>query len=161
MANESYLVRGTPVVWTDTTGDLAITLNNLAANAVRVGARKDWGAGAQPDEYAWRATVQFDTAPVVGETVDIFISTSDGTEEDGQVGTADAAGTTDKLRNLMFIGSVVVTSTSATTDMTASGICRIPTRYCSVVVHNNTVDALEATNNVSEVTLTPIYHQIQ
>ena len=50
MANELYLVRGTPIVWSDTTGDLAMTLNNLVAGAGRVGAQKDWGAGAQPDE---------------------------------------------------------------------------------------------------------------
>lgn len=161
MANEVYLVRGTPVVWSDTTGDATMTLNNLAAAAVRIGAQKDWGAGAQPNMYAWRLTVQFETAPVVGETVDVYLATSDGTEEDGQMGTSDAAGDTNSIKNCMFIGSLVVTSTDADHDMTASGVCSIPTRYCSPVIHNNTADNLQATNDTGEFTLTPIYYQAQ
>ncbi len=162
MANKIYVARETAITWTDTTGDLAMTLNGLAADAGRVGAQKDWGAGSTSEWYEWRLTVQFDTAPVVGETVDIYLSTSDGTDEDGQVGTSDAAlGSTNDLKNLHFIGSLVVTSTDATHDMTASGICRIVTRYVCPVIHNNTADALEATNNVSTFVLTPIPPEVQ
>jgi hypothetical protein len=161
MANKIYVARETGIVWSDTTGDLAMTLNNLAAAAVRVGARKDWGAGSTSEWYEWRLTVQFETAPVVGETVNCYISTSDGTEEDGQCGTADAAGDTNMIKNMNFIGSLVVTSTDADHDMTASGICRIPMRYCSPVIHNNTADNLQATNNTGEFTLTPIPPEVQ
>ena len=162
MGNELYLVRGTPVVWSDTAGDLVMTLNNLAAGAGRVGARKDWGAGAQPDEYAWRLTVQFETAPVVGETVNVFLSTSDGAEEDGQIGVADGAlSAEDKLKNLMFIGNLIVDVATVDIDFTASGVCRIPTRYCCPVIFNDSADNLQATNDTGEFTLTPMYYQTQ
>jgi hypothetical protein len=162
MANKVYVARETAIVWSDTAGDLVMTLNNLAAGAGRVGAQKDWGAGSTSEWYEWRLTVQFETAPVVGETVDIYLSTSDGTEEDGQEGDADAAlGSTNSLKNMTFIGSGVVTSMDADHDMTASGICRIATRYVSPVIHNNTADNLQATNDTGEFTLTPIPPEVQ
>lgn len=162
MPNKVYVARETPIVWSDTTGDLAMTLNNLAAGAGRIGARKDFGAGSTSQWYSWRLTVQFETAPVVGETIEIYLATSDGTEEDAQVGTTDAAlGSTDDRKNLHLIGILIVTSTDADHDMTASGICRIPTRYVSPVVFNNTADNLQATNDTGEFTLTPIPDEIQ
>lgn len=157
-----FLVRGTPVVWGDTAGDLVLLLNNLAAGAGRVGAQKDWGTGAQPDEYNWRFTCQFETEPVVDETIDLYLSTSDGTEEDGQVGIIDAAlSAENKLKNLMYIGSLTVDVATVDIDFTASGVCRIPERYVCPVVFNNTVDNLQATNDTGEFTLTPIYYQSQ
>jgi len=163
MANKVYIVRETPIVWSDTAGDLVITINNLAASgACRIGARKDLGAGATSEWYEWRLTVQFETAPVVGETIDIYLSTSDGTEEDGQEGAADAAlGSVNSLRNMQYIGSLVVSSVDASHDMTASGVCRIVTRYVSPVIHNNTVDNLKATNDTGEFTLTPTPPELQ
>lgn len=160
--NKVYIVRGTPIVWSDTTGDLAITINNLAAGTGRVGARKDFGAGPQPDAYSWRFTCQFETAPVVGETVDLYLSTSDGSEEDGQIGTTDAAlSAEDKLKNLLFLASLVVDVATVDIDFTVSGVVSIPTRYVSPVVFNNTADNLQATNDTGEFTLTSIPPDIQ
>lgn len=161
MADKIYVARETAVKWTDTAGDEPITLKNLAAGAVRLGDRYDWGAGSTSEWYEWRCTVQFETAPVVGETIDIFLSTSDGAEEDGQLGVADAAGDTNSIKNMHFIGSVVVTSTDADHDMTASGICRIATRYVSPCIHNNTADNLRNDDDMSEFTLTPIPPEVQ
>ena len=162
MANELYAVRGTPVVWSDTTGDLAITINNLAAGAGRIGARKDWGTGAQPAFYNWRFTCQFETAPVLGEAVNLYIVTSDGTEEDGQLGTADAAvATVNKLDNTLFLGSLIVDVATVDIDFTASGRLDMTERYCSPAVWNATADNLQATNDTGEFTITPYYWQTQ
>jgi hypothetical protein len=161
MANKVYIARETPTVWTDTAGDLVMTLKNLAARAVRIGARKDLGAGSTSILYSWRLTVQFETAPVVGEAIYIYLSTSDGAEEDGQLGAADAAGDVNSLKNMRLIGVLVVTSTDADHDMTASGICMIDTRYVSPAIHNATADNLQATNDTCEFTLTPIPVEIQ
>ena len=162
MANKVYIARETPVVWSDTAGDLVMTLNNLATTVARIGAQKDWGAGSTSEWYEWRLTVEFETAPVVGETVDIYLSTTDGTEEDGQEGVADAnVADNNSLKNMHYIGSLVVTSTGADHPMTASGICRIATRYVSPVIHNNTADNLRADNDSGEFTLTPIPPEIQ
>jgi len=162
MANKVYVARETPIVWSDTTGDAVMTLNNLAAGAGRVGARADLGAGSTACWHNWRLTVQFDTAPVVGESVEIYLATSDGTEEDGQVGTADAAlGSANTLKNLQRVGVLVVTSTDADHDMTASGRCLITERYVSPVIYNNTSDNLQATNDTGEFTLTPSPLEVQ
>ncbi len=161
MANKIYVARETPTVWDDSAGDLVLTFNNLAAAAVRIGAQLDFGAGSTSEWYEWRCTVQFATAPVVGETVDIYLSTSNGARPDGEMGVADAAGTANALPNCHRVGSVVVTSTDADHDMTASGICRIATRYVSPVIHNNTADNLRASANTSEFTLTPIPPELQ
>lgn len=157
MATKVYIAPEAAVVFTDNAGDVVITLQNLAAGAGRISVRHDKGAGSQAIDFEWRATMQFETAPVVGETVDLYISTSDGAQPDGEEGAADAAlSSTDKLPNMLYIGSVIVTSVGDATDMTASGMISIPTRYFSVVVHNNTADNLKNTINTCEVTFTPI-----
>ena len=152
--------RGTPIVWSDSGADLVMTLNNLAAGVARIGAQKDLGVGATDETFTVRLTVQFETAPVIGETVDVYVSTSDGTEEDGQEGVADAnLGTVESLKNMILVRSLVVTSTDLNHDMTVSGVARITTRYFSPVVYNNTADNLKATANVSEITFTPVIPQ--
>ena len=161
MADKQYVAREAPTVWGDSGRDLIMTLNNLAAGAVRLGARKDFGAGSTSEWYTWRLTVQFETAPVVGKVILVYLSWSDGTEEDGQLGTADVAGDTNSLKNMKEIGKLTVTSTDAAHDMTASGICRIPTQYVSPAIHNDTAANLKATANVSEFTLTPIPPEAQ
>lgn len=161
MANKTYVARETPIVWSDSAGDLVMTLNNLATTALRLGARKDFGAGSTAEWYTWRLTVQFETAPVVGETIPIYLSWSDGSEEDGQLGAADAAADANSIKNMKQIGVLKVTSTDAAHDMTASGVCRIPTRYVSPCIYNKTADNLKATNDTSEFTLTPIPPETQ
>lgn len=163
MANKVYIAEETPIVFSDSGGSYALTLTNLAASAGRVSARADLGSGSRSEWYAWRFTAQFDTAPVVGEQVQLYLATSDGTEEDGQVGTADAAlDSSNTLTNLHYIGALTVTSTDADHDMTVSGVCRIPTRYVSAVVYNATADALRNdAGPYCEFTLTPIPPEVQ
>ncbi len=156
MVSLIYAKREAPTIWRDTTGTLALTLNNLAAAAVRIGAQLDFGAGSTAEWFTWLLTVQFETAPVVGERIEIYLSWSDGTRPDGELGVADAAGDVNSIKNTKNIGGLTVTSTDATHNMTASGICRIPTRYVSPIIENATADNLKATNNTSGFTLTPI-----
>ena len=151
-----YVKRETPIVWSDSTGDLVMTLNNLATTALRLGARKDFGAGSTAEWFTWRLTVQFETAPVVGETIPIYLAWSDGTEEDGQLGAADVAGDANSIKNMKLIGVLIVTSVDAAHAMTASGVCQISTRYVSPCIYNKTADNLKATNDMSTFTLTPV-----
>jgi len=155
------MARETPIVFQESAGDTVITLLNMLTNVARVSARHDLGAGSTADRYQWQATFQFNTAPVVGETVDLYIALSDGTLEDGDVGTVDAAVLTPVLRNLSYIGSVVVQAATLGVDFRASGICTIPSRYFSLVVHNNTADSLKNTANVNTITFTPIPPEVQ
>jgi len=163
-ANLVYVERETAVAFQDTAGDIALTLNALGDNEARISARKDIGGTTNAEWYEVRAVIEWDAAPIAGETCDIYISTSDGTDPDGQGGTADAAFAIVNLPNLNRVGSVVAHTAAADTQFTASFITRITTRYYSVVVHNNAQtagDNLQATNDTSWVIVTPIPPEIQ
>lgn len=162
MANAIYRALGTTLSFRDSGGDAVLTLQNLAAGAGRVSARYDRGAGSLPRVYEWRGVMQFETAPVVGELVEIYLFESDGTYMDGTLGTSDAALGSDKRKNGKLIGVVVVDTTSVTTDIIASGLCLINARYFSVGVWNGSAgDNLENTANASRVNLTPMYDEVQ
>lgn len=162
MPNEILRVLGTTLSFRDSGGDATLTLQNLAFGAGRVSARYDRGAGDKPRIYHWRAVVQFETAPIVGELVEIYLFESDGTYMDGTLGTSDAALGTDKRKNGKLIGVVVVDTTSTGTDIVASGMCLINERYFSIGVWNGSAgDNLKNTANTSRVNLTPVHDEIQ
>jgi len=163
MANKLYGAVETAVTFTDTTGDYAITLNNLSYAAGRVSARADKGTGSQSTLFKVFAQFQFDTAPVEGETVDIYIAESDGTNEAGNVGSSDAAvSDADILKNLTYVGSVTAESASADTDFQAWFTTRIYLRYYSIVVWNSSAaDNLQATNNINKIIVVPVPPEVQ
>src|SRR6056300_667358 len=162
MANKVYIAEETAKTWTDTGGDYTLDLGSLAPDGVRVGAQGDLGAAPRADQYMFKFVVNgFDTAPVVGETVDLYIATSDGNFVDGDVGTADAAGFTADLPNLMYLGSASVQTTTASDNLIISGLVNIPFRYVSPVVHNNTADALLGTSDAHKFILTPVPPEVQ
>ena len=164
MASKVYNAIETAIVFADSaqTPDKNLTLSALASGAGRISAQYDRGAGSKAGVYKWRATFQMGTAGVVGQTIDIYISSSDGTNQDGEEGTSDAAlGSADSLKNMVLAGSVVVDTTSTNTDITASGLCVVPDRYLSVVVDNNTDDALRTDTSVHSVSLTPVPLEVQ
>jgi len=162
VANKVYRAIETAVRFKDTDATYTLTLNNLAASTGgRISDRVDRGAGSLPRLYRWKAVMQFETAPVVGEYVEILISQSDGTNEDGNVGTTDGALTEAVAANLDTIGIVRVQTTDVDVDNIASGTCLIEERYYSVGVLNRAVDNLAAHNDVSWVELTPMPDEIQ
>lgn len=164
MANKVYVNQETSLLFADgaQAEDVTITLSALAADAGRVSARHDLGAASHALRYEWRATFQMATAGVVGETIDLYVSTSGGTNPDGEEGTTDAAlGSTDSLKNMHYIGSVVIDTTSIDTDITASGFVDIYSRYFSLVVHNNSVDALKTDTGVHGVKFVPVPDEVQ
>lgn len=163
MANKQYVARETSIQFTDSSGDIALTLNNLAAGAARISTQKDLGAGSTPGLFTVRGVMEFDSAPAQGEVVDIYISTSDGTDPDGQEGVTDAAvGDVGSLDNMMFVGSVVCTTATVDHQFTASFTVPISTRYYSIVVYNRSAaDNLQATANTSWVIVTPVPPEIQ
>jgi hypothetical protein len=162
MANKIYRAIETTLSFRDSGGDAVLSLQNLGFGAGRVSARYDRGAASLPQVYDWLAVMQFETAPIVGEVVEIYLFESDGTYMDGTLGTSDAALTSDKKRNGKLIGLVIVDTTSVTTDIIASGTITINKRYVSVGVWNGSAgDNLENTANASRVNLTPIPPEIQ
>ncbi len=162
MANLIYTASQTAITFKESGGDAVITLLNLGYGAGRISAQYDRGAGSKPMRYSWKAVVQFETAAVIGELVELYLAQSDGTVVDGVVGTADAALAGDKRRNLDLIGVVVADTVSTATNIVASGICYIWQRFFSVRVWNGSAgDNLENTANANYITFTPIPDEVQ
>ncbi len=163
MPNKIYRATETPVVFRDSGGDVVISLQNLGFGAGRVSAQRDRGAGSLPQLHEVIGVFQFETAPAIGEAVEIWLFESDGTYQDGTVGTSDAALTTDKRRNGTLIGAVIADTTSVTTDIVARfKDVPITSRYYSIGVWNASAgDNLENTANASRVIVTPQPPEIQ
>jgi hypothetical protein len=160
--NKVYHAPETPITFKDSGGSAVLTLNNLAFGAGRVSAQLDRGAGSLPGLYIWRGNFQFATAPALKELVEIYLFGGDGTVVDGEVGTADAALTSDKRNNGLLVGCAVVDTVATNTNVTASGLVMILDRYISVGVWNASAgDNLRASANTSVVTLTPVPPEIQ
>jgi hypothetical protein len=169
MANEIYLNRGTTIAWLNTAGDEQLDLGDGViglTTAVGVGSYHDFSAAPQPDEYELVIDIDgFDTAPVVGETVDVYVTESTDaslwTGPEAPNDTTDSTGATVRLPNLKYVGSAVVHTTTAADNLTAMFVFRSSARYIAPVVHNNTADDLLTTADAHRVNITPIYYQGQ
>lgn len=162
MANAIYGQIGTPIVFKDSGGDAVLTLQNLGFGVGRISARYDRGAGSKPQWYQVTSDIQYATAPQLGEFAEVYLSQSDGTLADGSIGTADAALTADKLRNLKLISVNEVDTTSTNTDIVSSGVVFISSRYISTGAWNRSSgDNFRNTANTSQIILTPIPPEIQ
>jgi len=147
--------------------DYAFEMHNIAAGAGRQSAAWDRGVAATPALYEWCAFVQFATAPVVNETVDFYLkpmgsdasATAHPANDDGTASAAVSAA--DKLKNLIYIGSIVVDQATADIEMVARGTVFLSARGYNIVMWNATADAL--TNDVDEngFYMTPIPDEIQ
>lgn len=147
--------------------DAAFEVASLASLAGRQSAQLDLGEAAVSRIYEWRAFVQFATAPVVGEVVEIYLKTAGSaaaatTHPDNDDGTAEGAvSASDKLRNLHFIGAIVVDEAVADIEMVASGTIEISARAVQVVFWNGTADALTADVNENGFALSPVPSEVQ
>ena len=156
--SKQYVVLEPPILFADLAQaeDATWTLAALPNNQGRISNRFDRGTTAHAALYKWRCTFQATAAVAVGTTVEIYASTSDGTDPDGQVGTADAALATDKRQNLLLLGVLIADQTAANIDMTTSGIVFIPDRFISLGVWNALGVAFRNDTLVHGCTLTPI-----
>lgn len=162
MPNKIYILPETSHTWTDTSGDDTLDLGGLAADGVRQGDQWDLTASAHSGWFEWRMVIDgFDTAPVVGEKIHIYLAYSDGTNHDGDLGTADAASSTVVLPNLEWIGSATVQTTTAADEIIVSGKVQIFSRYVTPVIHNDTADALLSTSDSHKFILTPVPPEVQ
>lgn len=168
MANKVFQQTETIISWKVSGGDEAIDLGsaNGAADGVEVGSFHDWGAAPQARRYMWFMDIDgFDTAPVIGESVDLYVTESEDstlfTGPEAPNDTTTGAGNVDRLKNLRYLGSAIVRSTTAADNLTVSGTVEIPARYFAPVVHNNTADKLLSSADAHEVRFYPIPPEIQ
>lgn len=163
MPNLVYVQPETALQWLASGGDEVLTLTSLGSGAGRQGAMHDFGATtARSREYVWRAWVKFATTPVVGERVEVYAKTGDGTHRDNDDGAGDAAvSAEDKLKNLTYIGTILVDEASTTPEFSASGVIEISAREFAPVFWNATADALSATAGDHGFSLTPVPPEVQ
>lgn len=163
MPNLIYTKRETPIVFRDSGGDAVITLQNLGFGAGRVSARYDRGAGSKPKLYTVTGIFQYETAPQLGEAVEVYLFQSDGTYVDGNIGTTDAALTSDKRRNGLPILFVVADTTATGTNIIRRAVnVEIVDQYFSVGVWNaSTGDNLRNVANTSLLIFTPQPDEVQ
>lgn len=162
MANLIYVNEATAITWLDTGGTAVLTLTSVAAGAGRQGALHDLGVAARSREYAWRAYLQMATTPVVGEIIDIYLKFSDGTHPDNDDGTGDLdVSAEDKLRNLHWIGKIVIDEAVANLEFTGSGVIEVDHRYVAPVFFNRTADALTSTAAEHGFIMTPVPSEVQ
>lgn len=162
MTSKLAQVEETAITFLASGGTVIFTPTSLATVSGRQSAQHDFGVSARTYEFAWRAFIQFSTTPVVGETIDIYIKTSDGTHVDNDDGTGDlAVSSIDKLNNLTYIGSITVDEAATAVEMVKSGVITLRQRFAQVVFFNSTVDTLSSTAADNGFILTPIPSQGQ
>ena len=87
--------------------------------------------------------------PAVGAQIKIYLKTSDGSHPDNDDGTGEMAlSSVNKLKNLIYLGSIIVDEAAANVEMVKSGSIEIDARYVNVVYYNATTVA--TTNDVDE-----------
>lgn len=162
MAGELYLKEGTAKkINGEATADYAWSMEAVGNGAGRISARIDLGAAPRPYLYRWRCKCAWQANPTKGGALKLYKSESDGTYEDGDLGTADAAlASADALVNCRQFGQVVA-DTADTSDQIAGGVVEIHERYVSFIGWNAGGASLDATDSNFFFTLTPIYDQQQ
>lgn len=164
MTSKAYQLDETAITWLDTGGTNLFTGTSLGIGAGRQGAQHDFGTSARVFEFYWRAYMKFATTPVIGEVIQLYWKTSDGTHIDNDDGTGDiAVSAEDKLKNLKLIGSIEVDEASITPEFSNSGILTFESRarYGQPVFWNSTADAFSSTAADHGFILTPIPLQAQ
>lgn len=148
MTSKVYYLPETKINFLASGGDAAFTLTSLGTGAGRQSAEFYRGAetSGHPSRFRWRAWCKFATTPVVGQQIKIYLKTSDGTHDDNDDGASDAAvSAEDKLKNLKYLGSIIVDEASSTPEFSASGLCSLDWPYVQAVWWNATDDALSST----------------
>jgi hypothetical protein len=169
MAGEVYIEDGSTITWGDSGQTYAMTLQNLATVAARVGARGDLGAWPRPAFYRWYLEVEWASAPTIDGMVELYFGGWDNdagpANPQAQLPATDtayaaASAGLSKRKNLLFAGGAVA-ETSAVGPFSASGLIALPFRYVSPFVYNGGSTALKNTSNACVLRLTPIYSQVQ
>lgn len=154
-----------------TATDVAFDFSGVTTAAAEQSKKADLTATWAP-EYMVQASMEFATAPVTGETVDFYWSSSvSGTDGQGNAGYATGTsgaytgtpGTlAEGLLQLTFIGSMVLGADATGTIQVADIGTFVPqSRYGSLIVVNSSSDTTHSDAVEMAVAFTPIIPDIQ
>lgn len=161
MANKIYQLLETAITWLSSGGSAAFTPTSLTSGAGRQGAHYDFGTASIGRRFAWRAWLKPGGTRVVGETIEVYLKSSDGTSPDNDDGTGDiAVSAEDKLRNLRLLGVIQIDENAAVT-MVASGVVELFHRYGAPVYWNRSANTLSATAGDFGFSMTPCTDEVQ
>lgn len=165
MANAIYLRRGTSKVFQASSGDVTFTMDNISNGAGRISARADWGASPIPDAYEIVVTIDATSTPTTGTVARVYwigaSALTGGTGTDGGHSHSDAAiSDEDRLRNCDLIGSVQADEESGNTFIRTFRYATAR-RYCQLAFWNAFGVSTTNTANISTITVTPLYYEIQ
>lgn len=180
MANEILAKNGTAIVWADIGGDFGdspiagtvqITLAALANAAARQGVKVDLGA-TRAARYDVTFRPELDVAPASGAVMSLWWAPSPsgtaGTANPGGVSGADAAYTgtagdsiADSVKQLQLIGVLVCTSDLATVVQQQTFTFFPASRYGSIVVFNESGQALEGDDIEMSIIMMPVIDEVQ
>lgn len=159
---------GTTITWTDSGGDEELDLGGVDGDAgdVAVGSYHDFGVAPRAVDYRLDIFIDgFDTAPVVGEQVLVYITEGWNTTEfsgpETPNDTTDSTGDVNRLPNMLGPFPVTVHSTTAADNLRATYEFRSSARYLAPVVHNDTADDLLTTSDAHTVEITPIFPNVE
>lgn len=162
MPNKILQALATAITWLSSGGTNLFTCTSLGSAAGRQGAYHTLTAATrQSRRFGWRAWVVPGATRVIGEVIEIYLVTGDGTRRDNDDGTGDiAVSTKDKLRNATFLG-VIEIDENAVVTMSASGVVEIGSLEVGPVFWNATANTLSATALDFGFSLTPIEDEVQ
>lgn len=144
--------------------DAVFEVDGLASGAGHQSAQFELGTSPRARKYIWRAWVKFQTTPVLGESVLVYLKTSDGAHPDNDDGTGDGAvSAINKLANLKYLGAIVVDEAATGVEMVASSDepIDVSARHVQAVFWNATADQLSTGVNDSGFWLQPVPDAIQ
>lgn len=164
MANLIYQPLQTAVTWKPATQSPTETweVDAIANAAGRQGALHDFTTGSVARRFSWRAYTQCQATPTLGALIRMYWKSSDGSHPDNDDGTGDAAvSAEDKLRNLQYLGSIVVDEAAANIEFTKSGWLWMPQRYGAPVLWNASGATLTTDEAEHGFILTPWPDEVQ
>ncbi len=165
-AGDIIVVEGTTIVFGSEGGDdVNWSTESVSNNAGRQSAQYDLGAGSRTPFYKLRFFTQCQATPVVENTIDVFLKTSNNAtlHLDNDDGTGDiAVSAKNKLLNLDYVGSAIVDEAAANVEFVLSVEEYVITaRYIHAVMWN--ASGATSTSDASEtkLELTPLTYQVQ
>lgn len=160
---KTYGVTESGLTWASSGGDELLTCTSLGAAAGRQGAMHDFALGtAKAIVGRWRFYWQQQGPPVVGEGVQVYWKSGDGTHYDNDDGTGDiVVSSINKLKNLKLLDVGLVDQATADIEFSVSGILVITEEEGGPVIWNATADLFTATALEHKFTWTPIVNELQ
>ena len=169
--NKILVAKGTPLLFADSfqSEDVLMTLSGLAAASGcttacnRCSARyTKTGTNLKSQRWEMRPHFQLTGTNVVGEVVEFYIATSDGTNAQGGVSTSDAAFDINVKKAFTFVGTAPVYQGTSNTTMTfAFTDIIINEAAFQVCVSNQTSLPFKTDTAVHGIIMTPMDLEVQ